>query len=57
MSTSITKKIQLIRLNRGGDIQNSYRKDTYGPPCSFTKQIHSKRKGTLPNPQKGSVDF
>ncbi len=33
MSASITKKNQLSWLNRDGDIQNSYRKDTYGPPC------------------------
>jgi hypothetical protein len=29
------KKNQLIWLKRGGDIQNSCRKDTYGPPCTY----------------------
>ena len=37
------KKNQLVWLNRDGDIQNSYRKDTYGPPCMWIwllGQIH-----------------
>jgi hypothetical protein len=41
MSAYITKKNQLSWLNRDEDIQDSYRKDTYGPPCTmsrFTKE-------------------